>query len=121
MAASDQLPEVEKLYLTYYGRGADSAGLAYWAVRLDSVGGLRAGAVIYPKGKTWRLEGTTENLLVYGGEFDVKIPLIIDHDASPGDRVVKGSVDFQACDNHVCFLPESAPISVTVKIQPRGK
>jgi DsbC/DsbD-like thiol-disulfide interchange protein len=85
-------------------------------VRFDSTSGIRAGAMIYPKGKTWRLQGTTENLLVYGGDFEVKVPLMIDRDAASGKRVIKGSVDFQACDNHVCFLPESQPIAVTLNI-----
>lgn len=85
-------------------------------VKLDSTSGVRAGAPIYPKGKMWRLAGTTENLLVYGGDFDVRIPLVVDRDVKPGELVIRGTVEFQACDNQVCFIPESLPIAVPVDV-----
>jgi len=78
--------------------------------------GLRAGKVIYPSGKKWRLEGTAGDLLVYGGDIEVQVPLVIERGTGPGEHVLKGTVDFQACDNHVCFLPESRPLTVTIKV-----
>lgn len=81
----------------------------------DSTDFLPAQA-IYPKGKKWRLEGTTEDLLVYSGQVTIRIPLIVKAEAKPGERVIKGSVDFQACDNQVCFMPESRPISLIVRV-----
>ena len=85
-------------------------------VRLDSTGGITRKAAIYPKGKAWHLEGTTEKLIVYSGNVEVKIPLIVDRSMKPGKMIIKGAVDFQACDNHVCFMPDSLPIAVTVNV-----
>lgn len=39
MAASDYYDEVQRVYIAYYGRPADSGGLAYWAGQLDSMAG----------------------------------------------------------------------------------
>lgn len=39
MAASDYYDEVQRVYIAYYGRPADSGGLEYWAGQLDSVAG----------------------------------------------------------------------------------
>ncbi|HEY3294757.1 MAG TPA: protein-disulfide reductase DsbD domain-containing protein [bacterium] len=85
-------------------------------VKLDSTDGIRAGDAVYPKGTVWRLEGTTENLLVYGGDIMVKLRLAVSRSAAAGKRVMKGTLDFQACNNQVCFLPESRPLAVTVEV-----
>lgn len=39
MAASDYYKQVEKIYMAYYGRDADTDGAAYWSARLDDEGG----------------------------------------------------------------------------------
>lgn len=39
MAASDYYDEVQRVYIAYYGRPADSGGLQYWAGQLNSVAG----------------------------------------------------------------------------------
>jgi len=39
MAAADYFSQVQKIYVAYYGRPADPAGLSYWGSRLDAAGG----------------------------------------------------------------------------------
>lgn len=39
MATSDYYDEVQRVYIAYYGRPADSGGLDYWAGQLNSVAG----------------------------------------------------------------------------------
>lgn len=39
MAASSYYSVVQKAYIAYYGRPADTAGLTYWATRIDAAGG----------------------------------------------------------------------------------
>jgi hypothetical protein len=31
---------------------------------------------------------------------------------------IRGTLDYQACDDRVCFLPESVPLSYTVRLRP---
>lgn len=30
---------------------------------------------------------------------------------------IKGTLDYQACDDRVCFLPKSIPVSYTVRLR----
>lgn len=39
MSAAQYIDTVQKVYIAYYGRPADPAGLAFWTQKLDSVGG----------------------------------------------------------------------------------
>ena len=39
MAYTDYLEQVQKFYVSYYGRPADPTGLLFWAQKLDEVGG----------------------------------------------------------------------------------
>lgn len=45
MAASAYFNTVQKLYIAYYQRPADPAGLLYWAQRLDAAGGSLVGII----------------------------------------------------------------------------
>lgn len=45
MAASAYFQDVQKLYIAYYHRPADPAGLLYWAQQIDAAGGDTTGAV----------------------------------------------------------------------------
>jgi hypothetical protein len=85
-------------------------------ITLQDTLGLHAEKPLYPKGKKWRLEGTTEDLLVYDGDVNVKVPVVVDTQTKPGERVVKGSIDYQACNDQVCFMPETRLISVKIHI-----
>lgn len=36
MAASAYFDQVQQLYIAYFGRPADTVGLAYWATQIDA-------------------------------------------------------------------------------------
>jgi thiol:disulfide interchange protein DsbD len=76
------------------------------------------GQPVYPKGKKWRLKGSDEDLLVYDGNVAINIPLVIPKDAQAGEYQLRGTIDYQACDDAVCFLPETRALSVKVHILP---
>ncbi|MCO8164193.1 DUF4214 domain-containing protein [Pseudomonas sp. 21LCFQ010] len=45
MAAADYFDQVQKLYIAYFGRPADPAGLNYWAANIDAAGGNFSAAI----------------------------------------------------------------------------
>lgn len=45
MATAQSIEEVQKLFIAYYGRPADPAGLNFWAARLDAAGGSLSGII----------------------------------------------------------------------------
>jgi uncharacterized protein len=82
----------------------------------DSVG-LHAGTTRYPKGKKWRLAGTDEDLLVYGGAVTVDVPVAVVKEAKIGEQMLSGSVDFQACTDELCLMPDSLRFTIKVVVQ----
>jgi hypothetical protein len=86
-------------------------------VKLADTAGIRIGATHYPKGKKWRLAGTDEDLLVYGGAVTVDVPVAIAKDAKIGEQMLSGSVDFQACTDEMCLMPDSLPLRIKIVVQ----
>jgi len=86
-------------------------------VRLDSADVAHALPPRYPKGQTHRLEDTTEDLLVYDGDVVIEVPLVISPDARAGMQALRGRVEFQACDERVCFFPEERPLRVMLLVR----
>ncbi|MDD5089244.1 MAG: protein-disulfide reductase DsbD family protein, partial [bacterium] len=86
-------------------------------VKLDSTDVALAFAPRYPNGRTHRLEDTTEDLLVYDGTVVVELPLVIRPDAAAGPHALRGTVEFQACDDRVCFFPEERPLRVVLLVR----
>jgi hypothetical protein len=79
--------------------------------------GILFGKPEYPPSKKWRLKGTTDDLWVYDGAVALVIPAKIRKDAAPGRYSIRGIVDFQACDEEACLMPDSRPITITIAIQ----
>lgn len=86
-------------------------------LRLDSTDVAHALPPRYPKGRTHRLEDTTEDLWVYDGDVVIEVPLVISPDAQAGTHALRGRVEFQACDDRVCFFPEERPLRVTLLVR----
>ena len=60
MAASTYFDQIQQLYIAYFGRPADSIGLAYWAANVDAANG-NLGAVIAG------FSASTESTVLYAG------------------------------------------------------
>jgi hypothetical protein len=73
--------------------------------------------VRYPPGKVWRLKDDVEDLLVYDGEVKIAVPLVIPQQAKAGKYQLHGTIDYQACDDAVCFMPESRMVTVKITVE----
>ncbi|MBU0508406.1 protein-disulfide reductase DsbD N-terminal domain-containing protein [bacterium] len=103
-----------------YHVNANPAASEYYIpleVKLDSTEIAYFLAPRYPSGKRHRLEGESEDLLVYDGAVTIDIPLIIGADVKSGTYSIKGRVEFQSCDDRVCFFPEERPLRVTLTVR----
>ncbi len=78
--------------------------------------GVRAGAVKYPAGKSLKLSFEDQPLSVYDGAVDIDVPLEAAPKAVNGQHVLKGKVQFQACNDQVCLAPASVPFEVAVTV-----
>ncbi len=89
---------------------------------LMPVPGLTAGAPNYPEGETYFFAPLKQVVTVYSKPFVVTIPLTATAAFAKwrpaGDMVeLKGSVDDQACDDKICFPPQSLPFTVQVPVK----
>ena len=86
-------------------------------VQLPPAAGLKVGKIVYPPGKEMSLSfSPDEKLSVYAGEISVGVPLSAAGSAAPGDRLLKGELRYQACNDNSCFPPRTIPFEVPVKI-----
>jgi hypothetical protein len=79
--------------------------------------GVVAGAPVYPKGEPYRLKGTTTDLSVYKGAVAIQVPMTVEESATALKRVAKGKLRYQACDDQICFFPQTVEIEIPVEIR----
>ena len=85
-------------------------------VKLNPQAPLKAGKLAYPKSELMTF--ADEKVPVFQKPFRLTQDATLDKSAKPGSTVtVAGTVHFQACDDRVCFPPESVPISWTVAVK----
>jgi hypothetical protein len=83
------------------------------------------GSPDYPPGKPYRLQGASEDLSIYEGRVEFRIPLEVPPSSAPdGESVelmLEGTLRYQACNDFVCLKPPSVPVRLPVRIEPSGR
>lgn len=92
-----------------------SEGLIATTLTLEPSEGLFYGPPVYPKSKTFTLEGIGE-LLVYDGTFTITLPVSAARNVVAGPRTLTGTLRYQACDETTCLLPINAPVTIDARI-----
>jgi len=77
--------------------------------------GIEALDVEYPAGKPYRMKNASENISVYEGTLELKLPLKA-VSATLGKHEIKGELKYQACNDKTCFFPKSEPITIPVEV-----
>jgi len=80
--------------------------------------GVTVEEITYPASTDFLLAGDTEPLLVFEHEFTIEVQLALDADVSPGEMVVPGNLEYQACDDRVCFAPANAAVEWRMHVEP---
>jgi DsbC/DsbD-like thiol-disulfide interchange protein len=90
------------------------------AVDISSEPGVKADPAVFPPGQDLFFGPLKESVKVYSDPFVVKLPLSLDaRIVKAGDVVVRGTVSYQACDERVCFPPQSAPFEARLAVKRR--
>ncbi len=85
-------------------------------VKLNPQADVKAGKLAYPKSEMATI--ADERVSVFQKPFRLTQDITVDRAAKPGSTVVVGgTVSYQACDDKVCFPPESAPVSWTIAVR----
>jgi hypothetical protein len=85
---------------------------------------VKAHEVVYPPAEDYFFEPLNEHAQAYSEPFrlvlDVTIGEVRDQTMSarmPSRLTLKGTLDYQACDDRFCYLATSVPLKWTVKIK----
>ena len=85
-------------------------------VKLNTQPQLKVGKISYPKSEIMTF--ADEKVPVFEKPFRLTQDVTLDKNLKPGATVtIAGTVNYQACDDKVCFPPESAPVSWTVMVR----
>jgi len=85
-------------------------------VKLNAQPEVKVGKVAYPKSETMTF--ADEKVPVFQKPFRLTQDVTLDKSAKAGSTVtVSGTVNYQACDDRVCYPPESSPITWTVVVK----
>jgi DsbC/DsbD-like thiol-disulfide interchange protein len=88
----------------------------YKPVRLivDRADGIRAGKPAFPRSAWSTFEG--ERVRVYRDAFEIRQPVRVT--ARPtGPVVISGTLEYQACDDLMCYLPVKVPLRWDVPVR----
>lgn len=86
---------------------------------------LDAGDPAYPEPALYLFEPLNEAVLVYSEPFRLAVDVTAGR--TPEQRAklrrlktltIAGAIEYQACDDRVCYLPASIPVSWSLRIQP---
>jgi len=79
---------------------------------------------VYPRAESYYFKPLNETQPVYQKPFRLQVGMTIGRvEPSSADTnstlTIAGALDYQACDDHVCYLPESIPLRWTMKVNAR--
>lgn len=85
---------------------------------LEPSASVVAGKVVYPKSETLFFEPLKETVPIYQKPFRLAEDVTIAKSTKPGTKLkIAGKIDYQACDDKVCFIPASLPVSWTIDVK----
>lgn len=90
-------------------------------LKLEAQEPLSLGSISYPKGSPVKFSFLDTPISVYQGKLLVGATLKVAAGAKPGAYTLKGTLNYQACNDHACLPPTNLPLALTVKVVPRGE
>lgn len=93
------------------------------ALRLEPDPLLHVHDPVYPEAELYLFKPLNEAVLVYSHPFRLAVDVTAGRTASQraklrslAKRTISGAIEYQACDDRVCYLPVSIPVSWDVRI-----
>ncbi|HEV3278606.1 MAG TPA: protein-disulfide reductase DsbD domain-containing protein [Terriglobia bacterium] len=90
-------------------------------LKLDTAPPLNLADTKYPKGSPQKFSFLDTPISVYQGKLVVGAEIKVASGAQPGAYTLKGTLDYQACNDHACLPPTSVPLTLSIKVVPRSE
>ena len=108
-----------------YAPGAGDAGYRVVGLTLDLPSFLRLLPAEYPESEIYYFEPLDERVPVYREPFRLVQEVVVEGDQESSAQLAKidaltltGRLDYQACDDKVCYDPVSVPLTWTLTVSP---
>ena len=108
-----------------YAPGADELGYRVIGLTLDAPSFLRLLPPEYPTAEIYHFEPLDERVPVYQQPFRLVQEVIVEGDPESTAQLAEidaltltGRLDYQACDDEVCFNPATVPLTWTLTVSP---
>ncbi len=95
------------------------------AWNLSDSAAWQAGAVNFPAAHNLKLDAINETVPVFTGHFHLEREITLANDKtirpmldSSGNLTIEGSLRYQACDDRLCYIPETIPLKWTIRVEP---
>lgn len=109
-----------------YAPGAEKMRYRVVGLNLDPNPSFRYEPVAYPESEIYHFEPLDEHVPVYQHPFTLLQEVLVEASseaqvelAKLDSLTLKGTFDYQACDDAICYNPESVPLSFTLDIAER--
>lgn len=76
---------------------------------------------IFPSPRAYQPSFAAKPMEVHDGQLGLRLSFKVAPKAAPGPHVVKAKLEFQACDDQACLMPETLEVPVTINVAPAGK
>jgi Thiol:disulfide interchange protein DsbD, N-terminal len=77
-----------------------------------------AGKLTYPKSENMFFAPLNQTVPVFQKQFRMSQDVTVAKTAKSGSTIaIDATLDFQACDDNVCFVPESVPVNWTLTVK----
>jgi DsbC/DsbD-like thiol-disulfide interchange protein len=92
------------------------------AITTTPLAGIHVDPAVFPSAEDLFFAPLSEAVKVYSKPFTVRVPIHVEATIRkgavwPGPVTLAGTVDYQACDDRVCFPPQSAPFSARLNVE----
>ena len=108
-----------------YAPGAEELGYRVIGLVLEVPDFLRLLRVGYPASEVYYFEPLDERAPVYQQPFQLTQEVVVEADEAATEKLAEmdvltltGRLDYQACDDKICFNPVSVPLSWTLTVAP---
>ena len=78
---------------------------------------VTARPAIFPKGESVFFAPTSETQIVYTRPFRIEVPVTVARGRAAGPLTLAGTLEYQACDDHVCYVPRKVPVTWTLSVR----
>ena len=87
------------------------------SLQITAPPGVTAGRPVFPKGESFVFAPTKETQIVFSKPFRIDVPLTASRALQPGPIEITGVLQYQACDDEVCYVPRKVEVRWALNLQ----